>query len=282
MTISRVLLRAGFTMALFTLSAVAAALPTVVSTNLCADQAVLGLAAPEQILSVSAKARDAGLSAFAERARDYPVNHGSAEEMLYLRPDIVVASRSWAGSRQGRLLAAQGIRVVTMRNPQTLAEILDNTRLLAEQLGRAETGAALVAELERRSTVLREQARELPVLYLRPNGGSAGRGTYVDEITTLLGLTNLPAAEGIAGWGQYPLELLVRRPPALFLTGFFDQPWPLHKTLYGQHPALRKLLATRPAVAVPETLWSCGNWLLVEAAERIASELAALSAEHVR
>lgn len=251
-------------------------LPTVVSTNVCADQAVLSLAAPEQILSVSSKAADPQVSLLAEQARRYPANRASAEEILRLHPDIVVASRSWAGSRQGKLLAQHGIRIVTLPNPQTLPAIFDATQALANALGQEEKGRRLIADLQARSERLRQQSVPLTVLYLRSNGGSAGKNTFVDAVFELLGLVNLPARAGIAGWGRYPLEHLVAQPPDLFVLGYFERQRPLSKTLYAQHGVVLELLERRAHIEAPTHYWSCGGWQLVEAAERIAAQIAQL------
>jgi len=269
-------MRAAALLAALLAGRAAAALPTVVSTNLCADQALLSLAAPEQILSVSTKASDPEVSLLAETARRYPANRASAEEILRWRPDIVLASRSWAGSRQGKLLAGRGIRIVTLPNPQTLPAIFDATQKLADQLGQERKGRALIADLRARTDRLRREATPLSVLYLRGNGGSAGTDTFVDAVFELLGLTNLPARDGIRGWGRYPLEHLVAQPPDLFVLGYFERQRPLSKTLYAQHPVVARLLATRPHIEAPTRYWSCGGWQLVEAAEQIAAQIAAL------
>ena len=65
----------------------------VVSINLCTDQLALAVAAPGQLVSVSELARDPALSAMASRAAAIPSNRGRAEEVLALRPDLVLASR---------------------------------------------------------------------------------------------------------------------------------------------------------------------------------------------
>ncbi len=251
-------------------------LPTIVSTNMCADQMVLGLAAPEQILSLSYKSKDPQMSLLAEQARRFPTNYASAEEILQLNPDLVVASRSWSGSRHGQLLQERGIRVLVLSYPNTLAGILHNTETLAAALGRDEAGAALLADIEQRVAALGRQRRDFSVLYLRPNGGSAGRDTYVDTVLQLLGLTNLPASAGISGWGRYPLEYLVQQPPDLFLLSYFDREQPLSKALYSRHPALQAQLQQRPQIRLPGSYWGCGSWHLVEAAELIAEQIAQL------
>ncbi|MCP5421099.1 MAG: ABC transporter substrate-binding protein [Gammaproteobacteria bacterium] len=254
-----------------------AALPTLVSTNLCTDQAVLSLADPTQILALSPKSHDRRYTSMAEQARNYPINHASAEEVLAWHPDLVVTSRPWAGSRHGRLLAKHGIRLLVLPgNPHTLADMNAAIRLLAAALGRTEAGERLIGDLRRRVRAL--PRHDSTVIYLRPNGGSAGQDTYVDTVFQWLGLRNLSAAEGIHGWGRFPLEYLVVQPPDVIVTSFFDLRRPLRKSLYGRHPALRDLLAQRPHIDIPSADWACGDWHLIQVAETIARSLDALVA----
>jgi iron complex transport system substrate-binding protein len=256
--------------------AVAVELPTVVSTNLCADQALLSLADPNQILSISIKGHDPKVSLVAEQAQRYPSNRGSAEEILQLHPDVVIASRSWAGGRQGQLLAEHGIRIVVLPNPQTFPTILAATQKLADEIGRGQEGKRLVDDVQQRIEKLQRTQVPLTALYLRSNGGSAGKNTFVDSVFDALGLINMPARAGISGWGRYPLEQLVQEPPQLLVLGYFERQRPLSKSLYAQHRAVRELLEQRPHVDVPTTYWGCGGWQLVEAAERIAAQIAQL------
>src|SRR5665647_3724329 len=72
--------------------AVAAGLPRIVSMNVCTDQLLLPLADPAQILGLSRFARDGWQSWAAEQARRYPTLSGGTEDVLELKPDVVVAS----------------------------------------------------------------------------------------------------------------------------------------------------------------------------------------------
>ena len=72
-------------------TALAASLPRLVSMNVCTDQLLLTLADPEQILGLSRFSRDGWQSQAGDISR-YPVLSGGAEDVLLIRPDIVVAS----------------------------------------------------------------------------------------------------------------------------------------------------------------------------------------------
>ena len=67
-------------------------LPRIASMNVCTDQLLLTLADPEQILGLSRYSRDRFQSWAADDARRYRILSGSAEDILVIRPDVVVAS----------------------------------------------------------------------------------------------------------------------------------------------------------------------------------------------
>ncbi|WP_295881379.1 ABC transporter substrate-binding protein [uncultured Thiohalocapsa sp.] len=252
-------------------------LPRVMGTNLCADLLLAAVAAPQQIVSLSRQSQDPALSPIAERAAAYPGNAGGVEDLLYHRPDKALVYRGWTGGRFGGLLAGQGIELIEVPYPTDWDDALATTRRVAAQIGRAETGAALVADAARR---MRELAQDLPALralYLRPGGGSAGSGTYVDDVLTRLGLVNLAAAHGHAGWGAYPLERIVTDPPDVFLLGYFEQRQALTASAYARHPLLQRLLARIPTVQVPSRLFGCGGLELVGAAEVIADQVGTIA-----
>jgi iron complex transport system substrate-binding protein len=257
-------------------------LPKVMSTNLCADLLLMSIAAPSQIVSVSRQSQDATQSPVAAQAAAYPANAGGVEDLLYHQPDIALVYSGWNGGRFGGLLAEQGIAVVPVPYPTDWDDALDTARKVAARIGRAEQGAALAADAEQRMRALAAGLPALNALYLRPSGGSAGRGTYVDDVLTRLGLRNLAAEHGHAGWGAYPLERIVLDPPDVFLLGYFEQRQPLSASTYARHPLLRELLAGTPQVAIPSRLWGCGGLELVVAAEAIAKAMAEPIAEQAR
>ncbi len=251
------------------LTAVGEPLPRVASTNLCADLVLLSVAAPEQVVSVSQAGRDPRLSPLAEQAQPYPPNRGQVEELLQLRPDLALVYQGWAGRRHSDLLATRGIRVVALPYPKDWTDALATMREVAGLVGRPEQGERKAAEAARRMESFAASSPPLRVLYLRPSGGTAGTGTYVDDLLRLLGLRNLAAEQGHAGWGRLPLEQLILTPPDLFLLGYFDQARTPTRSAYGRHPLMRALLERTPAIRLPGNVWGCGGLELVEVAERI-------------
>jgi iron complex transport system substrate-binding protein len=124
------------------------ALPKVASINVCADQHVLALADPEQILSISWLATDAAESLFAAEAGRYPLNYGTAEELLAFEPDVVLAG-TYTSPFARSMLRRLGMRVIELEPEASVADIERNVRLVANAVGQAERGERLVAALQR-------------------------------------------------------------------------------------------------------------------------------------
>jgi iron complex transport system substrate-binding protein len=235
------------------------ALPTVASINLCADQLVLEIAQPKQILSVSWLAADPHESLFATQAQRYALNYGTAEELLALRPDVVIAG-TYTSPFSRALLQRLGRRVVELAPELSLADIERNVRLVAAAVGRTERGEELVAAL--RADVDRVAAhrpvRKLATVVVRPGGFTVGAGSLADELIALAGLRNVAAEQGLDRWGSLSMETLLRSSPELIvLTGYRNAQPSLANTVL-QHPALGRLGVERPTVTVPAALWSCG------------------------
>jgi iron complex transport system substrate-binding protein len=110
---------------LASLRPVAAELPRVASINLCTDQLVLAIAAPEQIATLSWLAADPEESMLAAAAAGYPLNFGTAEELLRHRPDVVVAGNFTAAATV-ELLERLEYRVVTIEPAASIEDIARN------------------------------------------------------------------------------------------------------------------------------------------------------------
>ncbi|WPL18050.1 corrinoid ABC transporter substrate-binding protein [Thiorhodovibrio winogradskyi] len=251
----------------------APALPSLVSTNLCADLLVLRLAAPEQILALSRQSQALEQTELAARAGAYPSHRGSIEELLALKPDLVLAYAGWGGRRHGELLARQGIEIIEMPYPGSWEDALATARDLGARIGRAASARQVSRAAAARMRALAASMPPWLALYLRPNGGTAGAGTYVDDLLRLLGLRNLAREQGIRGWSPFPLEQLVMSPPGLILLGYFNHDQPLQASGLARHPLLRRILADTGSIGLPANGWGCGGLELLKAAEVMAAAM---------
>jgi iron complex transport system substrate-binding protein len=233
--------------------------PSVASINLCADQLVLMLADPTQIRTVSWLSADPEESLLADEAARYPLNYGSAEELLRFEPDVVIAG-SFTNAFTRALLARLGYEIVTLEPETTIAEIEQNVRRVASAIGRAPRGESLVANM--RATAERLAASRAPrapaAVVVRPGGFTVGAQSLADELMKLAGIRNVAAEQGLDRWGSLSMETLLRSSPDLIiLTGYrASQPSLANAVL--AHPALEHERATRRTVTIRAPYWACG------------------------
>jgi iron complex transport system substrate-binding protein len=237
----------------------AAALPSVASINLCADQLVLIVAAPEQVLTVSWLSADPEESLLAAQAARYPLNYGSAEELLRFHPDVVIAG-AYTNAFTRALLARLGYKVIELEPEDSIADIARNLRLVAAAVGREERGDALVAELQAREQQIAaaRPAHSPATVVVRPGGFTVGEHSLANELMQLAGVRNVAAEQGLDRWGSLSMEtLLASRPELIVLTGYrASQPSLANAVL--EHPALRLVRGERRTATVPAPYWDCG------------------------
>lgn len=194
---------------LLQLSPPARAVERVVSLNLCSDQ-LLVLLAPEQVAALSPLARDPAVSFVAARAASLPVVRGSAEAVLRLHPDLVLAGAFGAQTTLA-LLAQEGVPVWRLDMPQDFAAIRTQTTQVAARLGVPRRGAALIAAMNATLREVPPTTRPVTAVAWEPRGYTAGPGTLMDAVLRAAGLTNISAGRRLG------LEALLRHPPDLLV-----------------------------------------------------------------
>lgn len=241
----------------------------VVSMNLCADQLVVLLVDGARIASVSHLALDPALSYVAARATGLPLNHGTAEEILPLRPDLVIGG-SHTALHTATLLKAKGVPVVQLAIPRDFAEIRAQLRFVARHLDAEDRAEALIADMDRRLNRPADAAAPRPLALAWQAGGfTAGAGTLTDAVLAAAGLENMAARAGITGYGYLTLETVVAGHPDLLIAdaALPDRPSAGQALLH--HPALAAPGAVGARAELPPALWACGGPFTVEAVERL-------------
>jgi iron complex transport system substrate-binding protein len=244
----------------------------VVSVNLCTDQLAMLLAAPGQLVSVSPMAVLPRASAMARQAAALTLNHGRAEEVFLLRPDLVVAS-SYTAPATLAMLRRLGIRVETFEPAYGLDAIADRMRQMGRALGRPEKGDALAHDFETGLQAARTASLEGTrprAAHYSANGYSAGRGTLAGEIMEAAGLTLLSdMLDGQAG-GFVPLEVLAMAAPDMVVKSQ-RYPGAARAEDILDHPVLARISENRPT---PETDrdWVCGTPFVLRAIARLSDQ----------
>ncbi|HRN86962.1 ABC transporter substrate-binding protein [Hyphomicrobium sp.] len=252
----------------------------IVSMNLCTDQMAMLMAAPGQLHSVSHLARDPKSSVLPDEARRFAVNHGLAEEIFMMQPDLVLAG-TFTSRASVAMLKRLGFRVEQFPPAYSFDEIREQIRRMGDLLGRTERAEELVAELDRRIAATPEPGestrRPLAALHFA-NSYTVGSGTLSSEVVSRAGLENLGTRLGLSGTIRLPLEILVVSTPDLIVGGTrYESSAPALAYQTFEHPALSAVLQGRPMTAVPDKYWVCGAPFTAEAVRILADAAAQLS-----
>lgn len=245
--------------------------PRVVSLNPCLDAILVQVADRGQIAALSHYARDPQASGIVEIARTLPYTYETAEEVVALRPDLVLSSQHSAPATR-EALRRLGVAAALFKVPASVAESLAQVRRIAALALRPERGEALVARIEAAlaAAAAPPGARPIPALIFQPNGFAAGAGTLADEMMRRAGFENVAARYGLRLWGNVALERLLDDPPQVLLSGRSATgaaTWAEHVV---SHPALRSLGQRLIQADFPERLLYCGGPTLIESARALA------------
>ena len=242
----------------------------IVSLNLCTDELVLRLADHSNIASVTWLSKDLVSANVVDLASDVPINHGLAEEIIPLDPDLVVAG-TFTTRTAVAMLKATRFPVTEFTVARNIADVRAGIRKMAALIGEPARGEALITSFDRRLASIGTSvpARRPTALVFNANGFTVGAGTLVDDIITRAGLDNVAAHMNLGNYTQVPLETVVRsNVDVLVISARRDGP-PSLATALLDHPVLSKLGPKARIVVLPTNLWSCGGPEVAEAIARL-------------
>lgn len=249
----------------------------VVSMNLCTDQLAMMLAAPGQLVSVSYLARDSQLSAMAEDAAAYPVNHGLAEEVYALKPDLVLAG-AYTARPTVEMLRRVGVTVITFQPETSLDDIRTNLRHMGAVLGREAAAEAQITTFDQGLAALREGIGSRPraALY-EANSYAVGTDSLAGQIIKAAGLDNIAEEAGLGPGGFLALEQLVLAAPDMLIRGRLGDGHARAEEIL-DHPALALLAETAAGQRIADRDWVCGTPHVVDAIADLQGDVARLAA----
>ncbi len=241
----------------------------IVSLNLCSDQLLLALADREQIASVSFFAADPRFSLITDKIEGLPLNHGLAEEVLALQPDLVLTG-NYTARYAVQHLRALNVPVVELAPAQNFDDIADRILTVGKAVGQSDRALAIVNEMWAHLSELDQidTTNKSRVLSFASGGATIGAPSLFNTIVGRAGHSNVAADDlGMGSWGQIGLEGIIQlQPDYVLLEGLHQQHNSLTRNLM-QHRAVRKLLDAGKMKLAPVDgrLWSCGGPHTVEA-----------------
>ena len=251
-----------------------AGLPRIASMNVCTDQLLVPMADPGQILGLSRFSRDAWQSFVASEARRFPALSGGAEDILVLRPDIVVASLFDKRSTR-ELLKQNGLRLAEFAVPRNLGEVKAQIRWMGEITGHPDRAAAEIARLDAAIAKARQAVAEkrYRVLPLSRRGFVAGSDSLVSSLLGEIGLLNAAGDLGVGMGGFASLEAIVSLKPDFLLVSEAGDRAEDEGRAFLLHPALERFYPPERRIVIPERLTVCGGVMIADALDLLVKEL---------
>jgi len=244
----------------------------IVSLNPCLDAILVRLVDRSRIAALSHYSRDVGSSSIVDIARSLPVTYGGAEEVVALRPDLLLTG-NFTPQATRAALARMGLIAEEFPAPDTVAASLAQVGRVAALVDEPDRGAVLVAAIRAAIAGAAPPPGTPPLtaLVYQSNGFASARGTLVDEMLGRTGFINVAPRYGLTQTGDVPLERLIADPPDVLLAGRGHPGAPSWADRVLRHPALSQVAGRMRREVFPQTLMNCGGPVLIETARTLAA-----------
>lgn len=229
------------------------------SLNLCTDEYLLLLAQPRQIVGVSYLARDPRETILWRQARRFPGNRGSIEDVLPLRPNLLLTSGG-GGRATGLLAGRAGIRAIEVSYASNLDGVAANLRLVASALGNpraADPWLERLAALRRHAPTRSEDA-----IWISGGGFSLAPDSLGAQWLSLAGFQQ----RALPG-GRATLETLLTAPPKALIKSDYRSGEMSGGNRWLDHPIVRHAGARQ--ISTDGRPWTCLGPLMIPEIERL-------------
>ena len=211
------------------------------------------------------------------------------EQIIALQPQVVLMGTMAQSVEQVEALEQAGIRVV-VSDAQNIEGVYTAIRMIGALTGKDAEAEAIVADMQAGFAEIAERSQDtgktvyFEVSPLQWGLWAAGKGTFMDEIAGLCGLTNL--FEDMDGWVEVSEETVLARNPDYIVTTamyFGEGPTPVEEILsrdgWGRLDAVMNdgifnadsNAITRPGPRLLEAAWALFEFVNGEAAEEPAA-----------
>ncbi len=143
------------------------------------------------------------------------------EQIIALEPQVLLMGTMAQTTEQVEALEAAGIKVV-VSNAQNLEGVYTAIDMIGQLMGKAAEADAMVADMQAAFTDIAAKSENtgktvyFEVSPLQWGLWTAGKGTFMDELATLCGLTN--AFADVEGWAAISEEQVLERDPDYIVT----------------------------------------------------------------
>jgi iron complex transport system substrate-binding protein len=233
----------------------------IASLNLCTDEYAILLANPQQVVSVSYLSQDPLESPLWRSARRYRANRGSLEDVLTLRPTLVLTMGG--GGHATRMLAARlHIQALDVPYANSLDDVERNLRTVAAAFGDDERAKPWIAEIEKlRRTA---PAKATDAIWVSGRGDTLAPGSLGDQWLRLAGFE-----QRLLSGGRVTLETLLTSPPKVLIRSNYRSSQMSGGTQWLEHPIVRH--AGTRQIVTDGRRWTCMGPLMIPEIQRLRS-----------
>lgn len=188
----------------------------IMSLRVCTDELLLDLAPVSRIASITFLSREKASLAVWPQGAHIPVNHNTAEQILTVRPDLILTD-TFTPPALMPLLAKSGAKIVEVPPAETFDQIRANVRLVARAVGEEKKGEALIARMDRELADLKAHrpAHAPRVAEWGEGGYVPGTGGLFDALLAAAGARNVETRR----FGYYDVEALLAANPDFLVYG---------------------------------------------------------------
>ena len=245
----------------------------IVSINLCTDQLLLALSDRQNIVSISHLSAQKDYSYYWDKISGIHINSGLAEEILPLKPDLILAGK-YTSQTTVNFLKSFGLRVERVDIPKDIDGVYSTIRKVANLIGTEAKAEELILAMDKKMAkvrLLRENKPRLRAVILAPNNFTPGTSTFKSKLIEIAGFDNIAGHYGIEWYGTLSLEHIVEsQPDVLIIDDSTNNKNSLADRLL-QHPAMSHGLPNTKLLNMPPSLWNCGGPIIINALDILLS-----------
>ncbi len=250
---------------------------SIVAGSVLAVESLLEVMPRERLAAVHSIAADERYSLVAHLARGLKQVGANPEQLLSVRPDLVLVD-AYTQAETLAVLSAANVPVIRTLDPQSFADIEANLRTLGRVTHLEEAVAEIIAVTQKKLTRLRAAGKPLSEWRLLSLDGAMhtlGKGSLFDVIVKTAGARNLATENGVGAFRKLDIEeVLAWRPDAIVLLGSPPEGGGLPKWA-DQCPGLSLLTCIKKGrvLYVPRRLLTTTSHRLVDSAEYVQRRL---------
>ena len=254
----------------------------IVSLTIASDEILLELVPVSRIAALTYLVDNPAISNATESARQVPAKiRASVEAVIAMQPDLVLAP-DWLPEELSRTLRDTGLNVYVFTAGQSIAEVQQNIRDIAQAVGEPGKGEEILARMDATLREVAEKTEKIPeqkrpiVARVTTMGGSGGAGTSFDDICRYAGVRNAGALAGLSATGTLTNEQILRIDPDLFLIPAWDYTQKTDLQRLRQQiendPSLQtvKAIKNRRLIQISDKYLFCTSQYIVEGVRQLA------------